>query len=141
MRTITLILLIAITSLSSCKNSSQAMGGDKIEPTKTKKSKKGKHLKIVTFDVIISFISKGEGIDNDLKTKIDEGISAFNTKHKLKVNPTSLSWGREGETDYNFLLKNLSTSQKKEFISSMEEIVGSSDMAHITFNQKSVHKR
>ena len=138
MKKIAFIILAASISIASCKNSSKAMGSDKIEPTK---SKKGKHVQDLTYDVIISFISKGEGIDYKLKTKIDEAISTFNTKHKLKVKPNGSNWGREGETDYNFILKNLSTSQKKEFISSMEETVGSSDMANITFNQKSVHKR
>jgi hypothetical protein len=138
MKKIVYIILAVSISLVTCKNSSKAMGSDKIEPSK---SKKGKTVQNLTFDVIISFISKGEGIDNKLKDKIDGAVSSFNAKHKLKIKSNGLSWGREGEIDYNFILKNLSTSQKKEFISSMKETVGSSDMAHLTFNQQSVHKR
>ena len=139
MRTFTFIILIATSCLFACKNSSKAMGGDTIEPSNSNKTETPQ--KDPTYDMIISFISKGEGIDRKLKTKIDEAILAFNTKHQLKIELNGLSWGREGETDYNLILKNLSTSQKKEFISSIEEIVGTSDMAPITFNQKSVHKR
>lgn len=139
MKTLAFIILIGTSSLFSCKNSSQAMGSDKIEPTNS-----GKHEitnNDVTYDMIISFISKASGIDRELKPKIDEAIASFNTKHNLEIKKNAIGWGREGETDYNLILKNLSTSQKKEFISSIEEIVASSDMVHITFNQKSVHKR
>jgi hypothetical protein len=139
MKKMTFIILTASISMFACKDSSKAMVSDKIEP-----SNSGKHLDSkddLTFDMIISFISKGEGISRTLKPKIDEAILAFNTKHNLKISSSTLNWGKEGETDYNLMLKNLSTSQKKEFISSIEEIVGSSDMTHITYNQKSVHKR
>ena len=139
MKKLAFILLAAAISIVACKNSSKAMGSDKIEPSGSNKISSPE--KDPTFDMIISFISKGEGLDRELKAKIDEAIVAFNTKHKVRVKSNGLSWGREGETDYNLVLKNLSTSQKKEFISSIEEIVGSSDMALITFNQKSVHKR
>lgn len=139
MKKLAFIILAVSISMVACKNSSKAMGSDKIEPSGSDKISTPD--KEPTYDMIISFISKGEGVDRKLKTKIDETIVAFNAKHKVRVKPNGLSWGREGETDYNLILKNLSTSQKKEFISSIEEIVGTSDMALITFNQKSVHKR
>ena len=109
-------------------------------PDKKDNTKKPENQEI-TYDMIISFISKGEGIDRKLKEAVDKSIATFNTEQKVKIKPELQMWGREGETDYNFILKNLSTKQKKDFISSMEETVGSTDMAHITFNQKSVHKR
>ena len=135
MRTLTTIILIAISSLFSCKNSSQAMGADKIEPSNSGNAQE------TTYDMIISFISKGAGIDRDMRDKVDAALQSFNEKHKIDLNPEILGWGREGEVDYNFVAKNLSTSQKKELASKIKEVVGSSDMVHVVFNKKSVHKR
>ncbi|PKP44811.1 MAG: hypothetical protein CVT95_10705, partial [Bacteroidetes bacterium HGW-Bacteroidetes-12] len=104
-------------------------------------TKGGGNQEKIVFDMIISFISKGEGLDYKLVEKIDATINDFNTKNKTKVTPEIVNWGREGEKDYNFILKNLSTPLQKEFINSIEKAIGKTDMAHITFNHESVHKR
>ena len=93
----------------------------------------------VVYDVIISFISKASGIDHELKDKIDAVIADFNKTNKTDIQPEVISWGREGEKDYNFIIKNLSTELQKKFIAAIEAELKSTDMAHITFNQPSVH--
>jgi len=135
MKTITTTAIIFALTLSafSCKSTSKAESKN----TSTAQT----DLKDMIYDVIISFISKASGIDQALKGKVDAALATFNKSNKAEIKPEITHWGREGETDYNFSLKNLSTKQKKAFITSMEEIVGDTDMAHITFNQKSVHKR
>ncbi len=138
MRTFAFIILIATSSLFACKNSSEAMGSDRIEPANAGKNKVEY---AVTYDMIISFISKGEGTDRELRDKIDGVLKSFNEKNKTDLKPEILGWGREGEVDYNFIAKNLSTKQKKAFASQVKEAIGSSDMAQVVFNQKSVHKR
>jgi hypothetical protein len=131
MKTLLFVILITTTGLFACKKSQQAMGADKIVPANSgTKTQAGK-----TYDMKISFISKGEGIDYKLKGKIDALIVSFNKENKTAITPVINSWGREGEKDYNFILKNLSTSKKEAFISSVKEIAGSTDMAHITFNK------
>jgi len=142
MKTFAFIILIATSSLFACKNSSKAMGTDKIESSDSKKN--GDNVtqqEEVTYDMIISFISKGAGIDRDLKEKIDGVLKSFNEKNKTNLKPEILGWGREGEVDYNFIAKNLSTSQKEALASQVKEAIGSSDMVHLVFNKKSVHKR
>ena len=143
MRTILFIILIASTGLFACKTPSKAMGASDIIPSPDKKSTPANQndQDNITYDLIISFISKGAGIDHSLKDKIDAIITEFNNKNNVDLKYDKTGWGREGEVDYNFILKNLSTDQKKSFISSIKEAIGSSDMAQLTFNQKSVHKR
>ena len=137
----TIIIAIMLTAFS-CKSTSQAKSTTETVPNGDKTTSLGKtDPKNMTYDMIISFISKASGIDRPLKEKVDTAIENFNKKNKTDIKPEILGWGREGEVDYNFLFKNLSTQQKKSFITSMEETVGSTDMVHITFNQKSVHKR
>jgi hypothetical protein len=129
MKTILYIILITSTGMFACKKSEQAMGADKIVPANSKTST------AKVYDMKISFISKGEGIDHKLKNKIDALLVSFNKENQTAIAPVIKGWGREGEMDYNFIFKNLSTSKKKAFISSVKEIAGSTDMAHITFNK------
>ena len=134
MKNIIPIIVITLTSLYSCSNTTQAVEAKKNTPTQPK-------VVSPTYDVLISFISKGEGINDELKNKIDLIIITFNEKNKTTVAPEIISWGREGELDYGFLTKNLSTNQKRTLTSQIKEAIGSSDLVRISFNQKSVHKR
>lgn len=138
-------LIIAVSILLfSCKNSSQAMDSTKPVPDTTKPTNLTKgdtNQEVVIYDMIISFISKASGIDQELKAKVDARIALFNKENKTDIQPEIVGWGREGEKDYNFVLKNLSTEVHKKFVAAMEQEVKSTDMANITFNQPSVHKR
>jgi len=135
MKNLLFILLIATTGMYACKKSEQAMGAEKILPSNSENDNIKSNAEILGYDMVISFISIGAGIDTKLKDKIDNFLISFNKENNTDVTPVKKGWGREGEIDYNFTLKNLSTSQKKKFISSIEELAGGSDMVHITFNK------
>jgi len=135
MKNLLFILLIGTTGMFACKKSEQAMGAEKILPSNTGSETIKNNAEILGYDMVVSFISKGAGIDSKLKEKFDTFLISFNKENKTEIEPIKKGWGREGEIDYNFTLKNLSTSQKKEFISSTKEIVGGTDMVHITFNK------
>jgi hypothetical protein len=144
MKTLTTTIIILALSFGafSCKSTSQAKSTTETIPNGDKKNPSEKtDQKDMTYDMIISFISKASGIDSKVKTSVDTALETFNKTNKTDIKPEIVHWGREGELDYNFVLKNLSTKQKKAFIGSMKEVVGSSDMAQFTFDQKSVHKR
>jgi hypothetical protein len=138
MKTLFLTLIIASATLFSCKSPSKAINSEK---TVSENSELPASTKETVFDIIIVFISKASGIDSDLKAKIDSELATFNEKHKTNIKPEIASWGREGERDYLFITKNLSTKQKKELIGKFKAAIGSSDMAHIILDKKSVHKR
>ncbi|MCO6498770.1 MAG: hypothetical protein J5I47_00135 [Vicingus serpentipes] len=131
------IILIVCLTFFSCKNST-SVNSDKESTTKTLPQNTNNE---VLYDIIISFTSMGEGIDYALRKEVDAEILNFNNEHNLTIQPQIVHWGREGEADYNILLKNLSTSQKKKFISSLKEMVGISELTLIYLNQKAVHKR
>lgn len=141
MRTLSLIISISIATLVSCKTSSApAMGSDHIEPAKTGKSTQSDDV----YKMIISFISKGEGIDLDAKKRVDNVIEEFNKTNNTNYQPEKAYWGKEGEVDYMFKdngAKNLSTEQKKAYLAKIKAAIGSSDIVHISFNKKAVHKR
>jgi hypothetical protein len=138
MKTLTLTVIVASMTLLSCKTPSKALTS---EATAVTKSTTEVTTKETIYGIIISFISKASGIDAVIKTKIDADLSAFNKKHKTNIQPEIAPWGREGEKDYLFITKNLSTKQKKELIATFKAAIGSSDMAHLFLDKKSVHKR
>tara|TARA_B100000809_G_scaffold266912_1_gene332898 strand:+ start:11981 stop:12397 length:417 start_codon:yes stop_codon:yes gene_type:complete len=138
MKTLLVTIIIASATLFSCKSPSKTINSEK---TVSENSELPASTKETVFDIIIVFISKASGIDSELKAKIDSELASFNQKHKTNIKPEIVSWGREGERDYLFQTKNLSTKQKKELIGKIKAAIGSSDMAHIMLNKKSVHKR
>lgn len=127
----TVIICLLALQFSSCKSNSKTVNNNSVTETQDTEN----------FDLILSFISKASGIDYKLYEKANAIILEFNKKHNLEVDFEKVPWGREGEVDLCFKLKNLSTAQKNELISSFKTALGSTDMVHILYNQKCVHKR
>lgn len=132
MRTLAILILGASLSFYSCKSQSQATNSIK---TETATNEEG------FYDMIVSFASKGAGINRDVRQKLDDLIVSFNQNNSTTINYEKYGWGREGEVDYLFTLKNLSTKQQKELKAKVKEVVGNAEMIFISYNSKCVHKR
>lgn len=130
-----LIIILSAIGLIACKTSQETTKMDKTAATETTNPQDQ------VFDVIVQFISKGEGIANALKTKFEDAVANFNKTNHTNIEAEVRHWGREGETDLNYNLKNLSTGQKKAFITMVKETIGETDMAFIKYNEKGVQKR
>ena len=130
-----LIIMLSAITLIACKSNSKST---KVENSTTQESTNSDEK---TFDVIVQFISKGEGTARELATKFDEAVAKFNKDNHTNIEADKRHWGREGEYDLNFDLKNLSTKQKNSFLSLVKETVGHTDMVHLKYNEKAVHKR
>jgi len=91
--------------------------------------------KTTQFRLIISFISKGAGVDS----KLNAAITAYASAHPKKPSSKIIYWGREGENDICFSLKELTKTEQSEFIAEIKKIVGASDMALLSENTKSIH--
>lgn len=122
-----LIFILSAVSLIACKNGEKATKDN--DMVNAKQSSETQQTK--SYDLVLSFISKGAGIDRELKTKFEEGLAKYNSTNKVDITPEISHWGREGETNLNFNLKNLSTAQRKSFLSFVKETIGDTDMVHI----------
>lgn len=142
MKTLTITVMIAATTIFSCKSPSEAVETKKTEPIKSEleTSVTGEESDII-YDAIISFTSRGSGIDNDIKNKVDKILADFNANNDDKIKPEISPWGREGEVDYHFITKNLSTIQKQALSAQIKEVIGSSETVFIMLHKKAVHKR
>lgn len=65
-------------------------------------------------NLTVSFISVGSGIDYKSENRFLDFINGFQQKYHKDTFYKISRWGKEGETDYIFCMKKLSTQQKKE---------------------------
>ena len=121
------IFILSAISLIACKNGETATTKETTANVTTEKQAE----QAKSYDLVLEFISKGAGIDNDLLANFKEGLAKFNSVNKTDIKPDISHWGREGETNLNFNLRNLSTEQKTKFIGFVKETVGSTDMVHV----------
>ena len=84
-----------------------------------------------TYKLVVSFISKGSGIDGKSKEKIDEFIQ----KYPQKISYEICRMGREGETSYLFKLKELKKHEYKKFIQQLKEQVLNKEMVQVEENK------
>jgi hypothetical protein len=89
------------------------------------------------YRLIVSFLSKGSGID----MKVHESFLSFTDKHSKKPKYEIYRWGREGEIDYCFQLGEMKAKDQSEFIESVKNIIGKSDEVQILENSPCVHKK
>jgi hypothetical protein len=91
----------------------------------------------ITYRLIVSFISKGAGIDGETVTALLAYVSAHPKKPAYK----EVRWGREGETDYCFTLSELSAKKDVvEFLEEVKKITAKSDRVSINENAEAIHK-
>lgn len=89
-----------------------------------------------TVRLVVSFYSKGEGIDSKSKEAFIKLLDS-NTK-KMAYIPTQ--WGREGEVDFCLELKELSAAEQEDFIKKTKELLNKTTLVHINEYAKCMHK-
>ncbi|MES2588004.1 MAG: hypothetical protein V4622_03420 [Bacteroidota bacterium] len=82
----------------------------------------------------VSFISIGSGTDGKAKKVFEAFIADYNTKNKCKLVYETTPWGREGEVDYCFKLKELKAKQQESFITDLKEALKSSTLVRYQEN-------
>ncbi len=86
--------------------------------------------------LVVSFISKGAGID----LKSQENIHSYIDKHRKKPAFEERRWGREGEVDYVFKLTELNADEQKIFIDEVKKLIINVDMVFVRENEEYVKK-
>ncbi len=90
---------------------------------------------------IVSFISIGEGTDRTGRETMDGVLASWEKKKGAPVSFESVPWGREGEVDFCFNLKELSRKEQESFVTDMKSAFKGRSLVQITENQPCVHKR
>lgn len=116
---------------------SMLMNGGLLAQTEIKKEKKQEtKAKEGKYRLVIEFISKGGGVDYKTQEKINEFIEKHPKKPAFEVQ----RWGREGEVDYYFHLKELSHHEQKAFIEEIHKLIPDKEMVLVHENHQYVKK-
>jgi hypothetical protein len=82
----------------------------------------------------VSFYSICCGIDQKAKEDLDKFIARYEKSKRKRLKKVETHWGREGEIDYCFKLKELSRRDQTRFISQVRTLLKSSKLVHINEN-------
>jgi hypothetical protein len=82
----------------------------------------------------VSFYSPGNGIDHTIKGKYDTFVTDFGKRKKVKLEHETVSWGREGEVDYCFFLRELSEADQKAFVKESKALLAASERVNTAEN-------
>lgn len=111
------------------------------DPAKERSETVADEIQSMKYRLIVSFISIGEGPDFNAKQSLDKIIADWESRVGGKIESEQYPWGREGELDLCFQLKNLNVDQQIAFIGQIREIVGVSKLVQISENQPCLHKK
>lgn len=98
-----------------------------------------------SYRLMISFISIGEGTDREAKQIFDAALSDWE-KNKMKagggnIEYETIPWGREGEVDFCFTLKEMNTNDQVQFIKIIREKFTGHSLVQFAENEPCRHKR
>jgi hypothetical protein len=91
----------------------------------------------VTYRLLVSFTSKGAGTDAEKRAAFLNYVDSYPKKPAYKT----VTWGREGETDYCFNLSELAVKKDMiEFIDGVKKATAGSDRVIVTENAVCEHQ-
>ena len=131
-----LFFLASLVSLAciSCKSKKETTKATETAPvTSTSAAPEAP----IVYRLLVSFISKGAGTDSEKRTAFLAYVDAHPSKPAYKT----VTWGREGETDYCFNLSEISSKKDMvAFITEVRKIATSSDRIMVNENAECLHK-
>lgn len=146
-----IVLILTSFSLWGCKTSQSKINNENTENKPVMDLSKAQSETIhdespvnnqdESFRLIVSFISIGEGPDFKSKAAMDNVLIKWESRLGQKIDFEQVPWGREGEVDYCFQLKTLSSIQQSELITELRSAIGGSQLVQFAENQKCTHKR
>ncbi len=92
--------------------------------------------KSIKYRFVVSFYSPGNGIDGEAVDRLEK----FLASHPKKPVVDKIRWGREGEVDYCFHLKEFSTKGKKKFMEEAKKAIGTSERVRYEEHAQRVKK-
>lgn len=131
---IVLIFLFASVLGQSCKTNKEASNNGESDKKAAMNSSEP-----TVYPLILSFISIGAGTDYKAKDMLDTYLTEFNKGYQKNIAYESKSWGREGEVDLLFDLKDLNIEQKEKFITDIHNMFISNNLVKIKTDSASEH--
>ena len=107
-------------------------GADNVSDEKQSNTQTKKEIE----NIVVSFISIGEGIDFEVAESYKQFIDTWKSASGKSVTYETVNWGREGETDYCIDMTNISDNESKKFLSETQQRLKNNNLVKIDTNQK-----
>lgn len=144
MKTLLITLSLTIALWSACHTPKKASNSEvkpEVKPATevTKPVETPKKEQICRLNV--SFISIGEGTDPKAKETLNLVLKNWQERFSKSFQKETISWGREGETDFCFQLEELTTEQQGIFVDEIKTSFEGNNLVQISENQPSRFKK
>ena len=93
-----------------------------------------------TYRLIVSFISKGQGVDKTTFNAFESLIVTFNEKNNVKLVYDKYTWGKEGEFDCCFKMNDVKKGKQEDFVTAVKNVTKNSTSVIIKENEVCSHK-
>jgi hypothetical protein len=124
--------VVVFITLFSCKHTKKAANA---VITKEDNVLQVQAANSVPYRLIVSFFSKGEGVNHHAKSLLEE----FLQKQTIKYDRTR--WGREGEVDFCFFLNEMDADKQAFFVRDIKALLLDQQGVNLFENSLSIHKR
>jgi hypothetical protein len=84
--------------------------------------------------LMISFFSIGSGSEYKLIAELEDTIASYSDRTGKKIDFVVTPWGREGEKDFSFKLKELTREEQADFINRVKQITQKGKWVHLYEN-------
>lgn len=121
-----LICVVSVFTVSSCKSKEKSSNNTSTSTNNNKMNTTDKKYRFV-----VSFFSIGTGVDSDAYKKMEK----FLADHPKKPKFDTYGWGREGEVDLAFPLKEFNDKDQAKFITDFKAAIGDSDRVRYKENE------
>lgn len=122
MRTI-LLLTLAATLSFSCKPKEKAASPKPAAAAPAPTSDEIAAKNLAYNNVVISFYSKGEGVNTKAVETIENFLKVYSAKVNNAISYNKITWGREGEIDFCISLAELKGEDRRIFVDKIRELV------------------
>lgn len=93
------------------------------------------------FSMVVSFFSRGSGIDFMVAREYESLVKKYETSHPEKFTAERFGWGREGEVDYCIEFGELNKNIARAFLEESREITDKTDRVHVKMDTECKRRR
>ncbi len=132
-------IVIIVAMAGSCKSSKNTTADSKADGKPATLTESKTPLPENNYRVIVSFISIGGGTDSEAYAKLKDYISRKD-EVGVAISKEEIRWGREGEVDVCFKLKEMDSSDADAFVNGLKKTFEGNNLVQITENTPALHQ-
>ncbi len=140
MKNVLIIVLMPVFLLASCKTMKkttvESVHEETIEVENGEIAYEMEDVERIEDNLVVNFISRGEGINHEMRSEFDEFLKNFEREHTHFLRVSILHWGREGETEYCIYFMDDDQSLRDTFTENVENMLDGAELVFVSKGRK-----